>query len=91
LINIRLVLSSWILSDNIGSAGWPNCGELDIMENIGREPSTVHGTLHGPGYSGGNGMSVAYTLPNGKKFAAANLDLKPGDGPEIVTVEADDG
>jgi beta-glucanase (GH16 family) len=59
----------WMLGDNIGSAGWPNCGEIDIMENIGREPSTVHGTLHGPGYSGGNGISAAYTLPNGKKFA----------------------
>ncbi|MDQ2855841.1 MAG: glycoside hydrolase family 16 protein, partial [Acidobacteriota bacterium] len=40
----------WMLGADIDSAGWPNCGELDIMENIGREPSIVHGTLHGPGY-----------------------------------------
>jgi beta-glucanase (GH16 family) len=59
----------WMLGDNIGSAGWPNCGEIDIMENIGREPSTVHGTFHGPGYSGGSGISAAYTLPNGQKFS----------------------
>ncbi|MEP6820472.1 MAG: glycoside hydrolase family 16 protein [bacterium] len=59
----------WMLGDNIGTAGWPNCGELDIMENIGREPSIVHGTFHGPGYSGGNGISAAYTLPNGRKFS----------------------
>jgi beta-glucanase (GH16 family) len=26
--------------------GWPGSGEIDIMENIGREPSTVHGTIH---------------------------------------------
>jgi len=59
----------WMLGDNIGTAGWPNCGEVDIMENIGREPATVHGTFHGPGYSGANGISASYSLTNGKKFA----------------------
>jgi beta-glucanase (GH16 family) len=59
----------WMLGDNIGSAGWPNCGEIDIMENIGREPSVVHGTLHGPGYSGGNGINSTYTLAGGRKFS----------------------
>jgi len=42
----------WMLGEDITSVGWPNCGEIDIMENIGREPYTVHGTVHGPGYSG---------------------------------------
>ena len=59
----------WLLGDNIDSAHWPNCGEIDIMENIGKEPSIVHGTFHGPGYSGGRGVSAAYTLPSGRKFA----------------------
>jgi beta-glucanase (GH16 family) len=59
----------WMLGDNIGTAGWPHCGEIDIMENIGREPSFVHGTLHGPGYSGGNGISASYALPKGRKFS----------------------
>ncbi|MFN2578769.1 MAG: family 16 glycosylhydrolase [Pyrinomonadaceae bacterium] len=59
----------WLLGDNIGTAHWPNCGEIDIMENIGREPSMVHGTFHGPGYSGGSGVSAAYTLPNSQKFS----------------------
>jgi len=59
----------WMLGNNIGSAGWPTCGEIDVMENIGREPSTNHGSLHGPGYSGGNPLGQAYTLPNGEKFA----------------------
>jgi beta-glucanase (GH16 family) len=35
------------------------------MENIGREPSTVHGTIHGPGYSGENGIGAAYNLSTG--------------------------
>ena len=47
----------WMLGSNIGSAGWPNCGEIDIMENIGSLPSTLYGTIHGPGYSGGGGIS----------------------------------
>ena len=59
----------WMLGDNIQSVGWPKCGEIDIMENIGHEPSIVHGTLHGPGYSGANGISAAYTLPKVRKFA----------------------
>src|SRR6267142_5499913 len=42
----------WMLGDNISTAGWPTCGEIDVMENIGKEPSMVHGTFHGPGYSG---------------------------------------
>ena len=52
----------WMLGSNIGSVGWPECGEIDIMENIGREPSIVHGTVHGPGYSGEFGISGSYTL-----------------------------
>jgi beta-glucanase (GH16 family) len=59
----------WMLGDNIGDVGWPNCGEIDVLENIGREPSTVHGSLHGPGYSGGNPITGSYTLPNGGVFA----------------------
>src|SRR5437870_7316100 len=59
----------WLLGDNIDTAHWPNCGEIDIMENIGKEPSIVHGTFHGPGYSGGSGVSAAYTLSNGRKFS----------------------
>lgn len=55
----------WMLGGNIGSVGWPQCGEIDIMENIGREPTIVHGTAHGPGYSGGNGIGAPDTLAQG--------------------------
>ncbi|MEV1005376.1 family 16 glycosylhydrolase [Nonomuraea sp. NPDC050202] len=59
----------WMLGNDIGTVGWPNSGEIDIMENIGREPNTVHGTLHGPGYSGGGGIGAGYTI--GSPFADA--------------------
>ncbi|HEY0379321.1 MAG TPA: glycoside hydrolase family 16 protein [Pyrinomonadaceae bacterium] len=55
----------WMLGNNIARAGWPTCGEIDIMENIGREPSIVHGTIHGPGYSGANGIGAPYALSSG--------------------------
>ena len=36
----------WTLGDNIDAVGWPRCGEMDIMEWLGRDPSKVMGTLH---------------------------------------------
>ena len=57
----------WLLGDP-SAGGWPQSGEIDIMENIGREPSTVHGTVHGPGYSGANGIGAPFELA-GANFA----------------------
>ncbi len=51
----------WMLGSDIGTINWPTCGEIDILENIGKEPKTVHGTIHGPGYSGANGIGLPYT------------------------------
>ncbi len=59
----------WMLGANLAPAGWPACGEIDIMENIGREPGVVHGTIHGPGYAGGDGIGGSRTLPNGAALA----------------------
>jgi len=59
----------WMLGTNIDAVGWPNCGEIDIMENIGSVPSRVHGTVHGPGYSGGGGIGGSYVLPGGAALA----------------------
>jgi beta-glucanase (GH16 family) len=59
----------WMLGNDIDSAGWPRCGEIDIMESIGREPSINHGSLHGQGYSGGNSLTGIYTLPNNQRFS----------------------
>jgi beta-glucanase (GH16 family) len=55
----------WILGDDIATTGWPGCGEIDIMENIGKEPGQIHGTIHGPGYSGDGAIGAAYKLASG--------------------------
>jgi beta-glucanase (GH16 family) len=72
----------WMLGDNIGSVGWPQSGEIDIMENIGSETNRVHGTLHGPGYSGANPVTASYVKPGGGAFADAfhtfTVDWEPG-------------
>jgi beta-glucanase (GH16 family) len=59
----------WMLGTNITTVGWPQCGEIDVMENVGREPSVNHGSVHGPGYSGGNSVSGLYTLSGSSRFA----------------------
>ncbi len=52
----------WLLGANIETVGWPACGEIDIMEYRGQEPSTIHGSLHGPGYSGGQAVTRRFDL-----------------------------
>lgn len=52
----------WMLGSNLREVGWPESGEIDIMEYLGHEPYTVHGTIHGPGYSGGGGIGASTTL-----------------------------
>jgi beta-glucanase (GH16 family) len=56
----------WMLGADMPTAHWPGAGEIDIMENIGREPGTVHGTIHGPGYSGPKAIGSPYSLPSGR-------------------------
>lgn len=45
----------WMLGHDIDEVGWPSCGEIDVMEYVAVDPCRVHGTLHGPGYSGLDG------------------------------------
>ena len=41
----------WMLGANIDQVGWPRCGEIDIMENVGFEPDLIHGTVHTDAYN----------------------------------------
>ena len=53
-IDIRAVLpygqgiwpALWMLGANFTEVGWPECGEIDIMELLGHQPNYVHGTAH---------------------------------------------
>ena len=56
----------WMLGADIDTKPWPQCGEIDIMEQRGQQPAITHGSVHGPGYSGGNAKTKSYTLPNGR-------------------------
>jgi beta-glucanase (GH16 family) len=47
----------WALGTDIDSAPWPGCGEIDIVEQVGREPHGAFGTIHGPGYAGHEGYT----------------------------------
>jgi beta-glucanase (GH16 family) len=51
-----------LLGANIETVGWPACGEIDIMEYRGQEPSRIYGSLHGPGYSGGAAITRRFDL-----------------------------
>lgn len=67
----------WMLGSNISTVNWPACGEIDIMELIGKDPNTVHGTLHW-GSSGATHASKgeAYTSTSGdfsQKFHVFSL------------------
>lgn len=51
----------WLLGDNIDQVGWPACGEIDIMEAVGKDPNNNHGSLHAPGFD----ITGSYNIPNG--------------------------
>jgi beta-glucanase (GH16 family) len=55
----------WMLGNDHQTNHWPACGEIDIMENIGK-PDRIYSTLHGPGYSGGKGIQAHFDLPAGQ-------------------------
>ena len=54
----------WMLGADVLSNPWPQCGEIDIMEYRGQQPSIVHGSLHGPGYSGGSPITKSFAFTN---------------------------
>ena len=56
----------WLLGADFETVGWPLCGEIDVMEFRGQEPSVIHGSLHGPGYSGGGAVTSSHTLDNAR-------------------------
>ncbi len=52
----------WMLGTNIDEAGWPGCGEIDIMENVGFEPTRIYGTVHTAAYNHVSGTAKGSSL-----------------------------
>lgn len=69
----------WMLGANFPEVGWPNSGEIDIMEYIGAEPRSTHGTVHGPGFygSGGLGMRYIFDDPVAEDFHVFGIEWEP--------------
>jgi beta-glucanase (GH16 family) len=70
----------WMLGNDCDQNPWPGCGEIDIMENLGDEPTTIFGSIHGPGYNAGESISKEYNLENERvdtKFHIYGIEWSP--------------
>ena len=79
----------WLLGSNIDEVGWPECGEIDIMEYRGQDPSTLIGTVHGPGYSAGESVGKEFELEADRfdtDFHVFGIEW----GPEYINFYVDD-
>ena len=83
----------WLLGENFDVDGWPQCGEIDIMEYRRQEPTLVSGSIHGPGYSGETDpqgqVTKSYDLGN-DRFDAGFHVFGIEWGPEYINYYIDD-
>jgi len=67
----------WMLGSNIDSVGWPACGEIDIMEHLGRDLNKIYGTLHYPGHSGAHANGKTAMIANAGEFHIYEVEWSP--------------
>lgn len=67
--------AGWMLGSNFATVGWPECGEIDILEYLGRDVNNVYSTLHYPGRFGGNANGNAKKITNAaEEFHVYSVD-----------------
>jgi len=79
----------WLLGSNIDQVGWPQCGEIDVMENGGSKPTIVSSAVHGPGYNGGQAIFKEYDFENERvdtEFHVYGIEW----GPRYINFYVDD-
>ena len=79
----------WLLGDDFSTAGWPTCGEIDVMENVDEDKSVIHSSVHGPGYSAKKSVNSAYTIPHGRFSDDFHLFAVEWE-PEVIRFYVDD-
>ncbi len=80
--------AAWTLGTNIHEVGWPTCGEIDFMEQVGFDPNKLHGSFHTRAFN-----HVKHT----EKTAITTIDNPSADfhvyamdwTPEQITISAD--
>ena len=80
-----------VVGHAIDQVGWPQCGEIDVMENFGMDPTVVHGTVHGPGYAGPDGITADCSVicPLHERRFALDTGAPIGhDGPGVAGEDA---
>lgn len=75
----------WMLGTDITSVSWPQCGEIDIMENVGGKPNVIYGTVHGPNYKAGTTYSLPSDRASAEDFHIYAVDWSP----EAITFSVD--
>ncbi len=77
----------WLLGSNISDAGWPACGEMDVMEHRGSELNKIFGTLHYPGRSGGSANGNTVMIQNAStEFHTYRIDWSSA----LINIYVDD-
>ncbi len=79
----------WLLGNDCDINPWPQCGEIDIMEFLGDNPTIVFGSVHGPGYNGGDSVSKEFELENSRfdnRFHVFGIEW----GPNYINYYVDD-
>ncbi|HTV08086.1 MAG TPA: chitobiase/beta-hexosaminidase C-terminal domain-containing protein [Candidatus Aquilonibacter sp.] len=57
--------AAWSMGNNIATAGWPDCGEMDVLERVNSavSPDWNEGSVHGPGFTGTN-IGTVFDFPS---------------------------